>query len=952
MKKRNIFSLIFVIGFLALSAFAKETSVEGLYEYKLDNGLELYIAENHTVPLAYIEIAVKAGAVTQTPETAGLFHLYEHMMFKGNALYKDAASVQNAISELGVSSWNGTTGIDRVNYFFTVPSDRIEEGLAFWNAAIRSPLMDKTEFEKEKKVVLAEIEGGKSEPGKILGGFIRLNLFPEAPYRIDPSGSFDVVRNATVAQMRDMQSKFYIPCNAALFVGGDVDPEETYNLVKKIYGSWSNNGNSAPANGPKQKTKLFDERKLCVMAHPQISPNMAEVIIEYRGPDTDHEIEDTYPVDYLCELCADPDGTFKRKIMEKKNFIIPDQSYVSAGYGTVRASGIFEFDAVMMNPEIDIGRRTVDFADAIEKEIIDAILKDENNFTDERMNLCVESLLDSRIRSGETASGLLGGLSRCWENSSAEYYYSYIDKISKVKKSEVEACVEKYLRNKPLVVLIVNPEVYEKQKLQFEKLGFETITEEKSCWWKLPEFAPKNTDVKISFREDKNIYSPSKIKSENYSKRKQKEISNLKLKNGIPVYINRTSSKIISLNVAFRSGIKNLTAETCGLEKSLFNMMSSCSKKYSYDERKKIFFETSASISSVSRVNGSIMRMNVMNKDMDKILPVFADGIINPSYEKIVYENMINDYKEMLHAEKNKAESLLQKNISEQIYEGHAYGVTVGVTDASLKNITINAMKKYHNDILASDNMFIVVCGDVDEKEIVKKLNEMFGKIKKRSSKNKKNLVVAELEIPKTAPQVYVLPSVAGTAYIARVFKTPAGSSEDFIPACLAADIYSTVMFNVVREKNGICYTPSSYIGSSEAPLGFEYLFKVSDFERFRPVVDEARDYMKQGKLVDGISEDGTYVFADLKDKLEGYKNSFINSTYQSQQTSSSVGFNLAYNILRYNDMHHDEKIIEDLRKCSAEDILRVFNEYWCDAGNWYAVTGPEDAEKLKFYVD
>ena len=115
---------------------------------------------------------------------------------------------------------------------------------------------------------------------------------------------------------------------------------------------------------------------------------------------------------------------------------------------------------------------------------------------------------------------------------------------------------------------------------------------------------------------------------------------------------------------------------------------------------------------------------------------------------------------------------------------------------------------------------------------------------------------------------------------------------------------------------------------------------------------NEARNYMKQGKLVDGVNEDGTYIFADLKDKLEGYKNSFINSTYQSQQTSSSVGFNLAYNLLRYNDLHHDEKNLESLRKCTAEDILRVFNKYWFDTGNWYAVTGPDDAEKLNFGQD
>jgi zinc protease len=151
MKCKKILSVLSFL-FFAYFTYAEETPVPNLYQYKLDNGLMLFVAENHAVPLAYIEIAVKCGAYTQTPETAGLFHLYEHMMFKGNSLYPNAAAVQDALSKLGVASWNGTTSLECVNYFFTIPSDKIEDGLNFWNSAIRFPLLDKRELENEKKL--------------------------------------------------------------------------------------------------------------------------------------------------------------------------------------------------------------------------------------------------------------------------------------------------------------------------------------------------------------------------------------------------------------------------------------------------------------------------------------------------------------------------------------------------------------------------------------------------------------------------------------------------------------------------------------------------------------------------------------------------------------------------------------------------------------------------------
>src|SRR5574344_1326252 len=148
-KKIRYIFLALVVSIATTLCFAEKTPVENLYEYKLDNGLELFVMENHAAPLTYIEIAVKAGGIAQTKETAGLFHLYEHMMFKGNSKYPTAAAVQRAINDMGVASWNGSTGAEYVNYFFTVPSHLTKEGLEFWSAAIRDPLFDSKELDNE-----------------------------------------------------------------------------------------------------------------------------------------------------------------------------------------------------------------------------------------------------------------------------------------------------------------------------------------------------------------------------------------------------------------------------------------------------------------------------------------------------------------------------------------------------------------------------------------------------------------------------------------------------------------------------------------------------------------------------------------------------------------------------------------------------------------------------------
>ncbi|MGL6266588.1 MAG: M16 family metallopeptidase, partial [Chitinophagaceae bacterium] len=120
------------------TANAQPRLPENYYWKKLSNGLEIVVIENSKVPLATIEIAVKNGAYTEGPEYSGLSHLFEHMFFKANKDYPDQEKFIKRTEELG-AIWNGTTDVERVNYYFTFDRDSLDAGLRFMNAAIRFP---------------------------------------------------------------------------------------------------------------------------------------------------------------------------------------------------------------------------------------------------------------------------------------------------------------------------------------------------------------------------------------------------------------------------------------------------------------------------------------------------------------------------------------------------------------------------------------------------------------------------------------------------------------------------------------------------------------------------------------------------------------------------------------------------------------------------------------------
>lgn len=478
--------LILSVLFLTSVCFAKGTKdknkiyqiAPNTYTSKLENGITVFISENHSVPLAYIEIAVRAGAITQTKENAGLFHLYEHMMFKGNSLYKNSAAVQKALSDMGTASWNGTTGLECVNYYFTIPKKELKKGLEFWSAAIREPLMDKDEFEIEKKVVISEIQGQYTNPDRLISKYIRDTFYCDAPWQVDPSGSVENVSNATVDDLLAIKNKFYIPENAALFIGGDVNADEVIKMVSEIYGDWSNNGVELAQIEecvlPQNKAP-FDKPKYVVIPYDKISPQIAKIEIMYRGPDSDTERDDTITADCFHSYLNDPQSDYVQKFISDRMLLIPNPDYLYSGYSTRRRTGVISFDFYITKPETNLPERVKYANNEVYSYLTDAITKKTIVASSFKVKIN-QRVKDDAVYEAETSTSILNALRYNWITNDISYYINYIYKIQCVKDKDIVSYVNKYITDKnPLVLVYVNSNLYNSMKEEFKKSGFEEL---------------------------------------------------------------------------------------------------------------------------------------------------------------------------------------------------------------------------------------------------------------------------------------------------------------------------------------------------------------------------------------------------------------------------------------------------------------------------------------------
>ena len=195
-------------------------------EHRLGNGLRVVLAPDRTTAVTGVNLWYGVGSRNETDGRTGFAHLFEHMMFQGSAHIPKNGHFHH-IERVGGSA-NATTWFDRTNYFETVPSHYLD--LALWLESDRMgwmlPAMTDEKLENQRQVVMNERrERYDNQPYGDWDERIQSLLFPARhPYHHTVIGSLEDIAAATLEDVHDFFSTYYLPNNAVLSICGDFDP--------------------------------------------------------------------------------------------------------------------------------------------------------------------------------------------------------------------------------------------------------------------------------------------------------------------------------------------------------------------------------------------------------------------------------------------------------------------------------------------------------------------------------------------------------------------------------------------------------------------------------------------------------------------------------------------------------------------------------------------------------
>lgn len=433
----------------ALYSLAQPRLPKDYYWQKLDNGLEVVVIENHKVPLATIEIAVKNGAYTEGPEYSGLSHLFEHMFFKANQDYPNQERFLKRTQELG-AIWNGTTGEERVNYFFTFDKDSLEAGLKFMNAAIRFPIYKQEDMQKERPVVDGEFQRAESDPGFQLWMETNKKLWGEHFSRKTPIGDHDIINTASPEKMMIIKDKYYVPNNSLLVICGDVNPQQAFAMAKKIYGDWK------PSDmDPHVKYPIPEFKPLAKTEYLIKEASIAEtpmIMMYWQGPDFRNDSVATIAADVFSKILSLNSSKWTQALVDNGL-----ATYAGINYQTLKHVGPISITVTPLPNKL--------------KECYQAIMNQISQFdkadyfNDAELLKAKEGLKRQQIRSSEKPSSLASQLTYWWCSTSMEYFTDYFPALNKVTKQDIQNYVKKYITGKPYVAgLIINAEMNKQYK--------------------------------------------------------------------------------------------------------------------------------------------------------------------------------------------------------------------------------------------------------------------------------------------------------------------------------------------------------------------------------------------------------------------------------------------------------------------------------------------------------
>ncbi len=874
MKQKSftlLLSLFFFATLLVPCAVAQEVPKIPFEKYALDNGLQVVLHEDHSIPMVTVNIWYHVGSKNEKRGRTGFAHLFEHMMFQGSEHHEDEYFAP--LEKIGAQI-NGSTTEDRTNYWENVPSNYLE--LALWLESDRMgfllPAMTQKSLDTQRDVVKNERRQGlENEPYYRSEEYLTEALYPsEHPYSWMVIGSQEDLTNASMEDVQEFFKQYYTPNNASLVIAGDFDVAQAKKLVEKYF------ANIPPGPAVTRLTEWVPELKEEKRIIMEDMVSLPKVYMVWHTP-PDYA-PDNAELDILASILSSGKTSrlYKELVYDKQ--IAQD---VAAYQDSREISGLFRIE-VTAKP----GHTLEELEKAVDEQL--ALIRTTAP-TEKEVAEAKNSFEAGFIRRLQYVGGFGGKADTLNAYNTflgdPDYIQKDLARYAIVKPTDVKRVAEKYLKPKARVIL-----------------------------YAVPYGEPKPASIEI---DRTKMPTPAAEGAFTFP-----EFKKIKLSNGLEVIIaEHHELPLVNMSLVINAGWVADPKEKPGVSSLTSELQDEGTRTRNALEISAELKNIGAFVSTNSFFDASYVNLNTLKKHLDKALEIYSDIIVDPVFPNEELDRKKKIYLGRLMQERKEPFTSSAKVFLKKLYgPDHPYGqpFTGTGTEESIQAITRDDLVKYYDRYFNPRNAVLVVAGDITEAEIMPKLEA--------SLKNWKPKGMETIAVPAAKPvektRIYLVdkPGAPQSVIICGHLGIPRNSADYYkiitMNNILGAQFISRINMNL-REDKAYTYGAGSLFLDTKG---------VGPFIVFAPVhtqyTKEALvEIIKELKGIRGDKPVTQQELADMKANLvKGYAQGFETSGQIAGQLADMVQYNLSDDTF--------DSFIPSINAVTAKDVEAVAQKY------------------------
>lgn len=444
MKKRNAF-YAFLAGASLLSAGARAEGNIKFTEYDMPNGLHVILHEDHATPIVAMSVMYHVGSKNEDPQRTGFAHFFEHLLFEGSENIKRGEYMK--LVQANGGELNANTTQDRTFYYEVLPSNQLE--LALWMESERMlhAKIDTIGVETQRKVVKEEKKQSyDNRPYGQLLNVVYENSFTVHPYRWTPIGKEQYIDQATLGEFMDFYKTFYVPNNAVVVIGGDINIEQSKALITKYFGDIPKGTKAIPRPTAVEPAQTAEKR---VTFYDNVQ--LPAVLLSYHTPKIG--TDDYYAVQMLTQLLSQGNSSrFHKEIVDKQ------QKAVQAGAFALPNE---DPSVAVMFSIANMNVKPAELETAMENEIEKV---KTTTLSDEEYQKLINQAETDFVAKNQKVLGVVTNLATYWTfQGNANLINTELDRYTKITKEDLKRVANKYFTKENRLVVYYLPKSEEKK---------------------------------------------------------------------------------------------------------------------------------------------------------------------------------------------------------------------------------------------------------------------------------------------------------------------------------------------------------------------------------------------------------------------------------------------------------------------------------------------------------